>query len=151
MTIDKIKEKYLPVISALIITALNYQFKFSQKLDMGKFVDKAIDISSISFGFLLAVLALLLQTNNSKIEKIKLAGRFSELISFNKKAVTASALLAIISLFYVSLNLQIYNYQLLNFCSLSYTSIADLVFFAVFTYQIAVVYLFLDLFYFIIK
>lgn len=151
MTIDKIKEKYLPVISALVVVGLNYQFEFSQKLDMGKFVDKAIDISSISFGFLLAVLALLLQTNNSKIERIKVAGRFSELISFNKKAVSASALLAIISLFYVSSNLQTYNCQLANFSTLSCTSIADLVFFAVFAYQISVVYLFLDLFYFIIK
>lgn len=151
MTLDKIKEKYLPTLSAIIIIGLNYKFEFSEKLDMGKFVDKAIDISSISFGFLLAVLALLVQTSNSKIERIKVAGRFSELITFNKKAVMASALLAIISLIYVGLNLQTNNNQGYIFESLSFKLFADIVFFAIFIYQIAVVYLFLDLFYFIMK
>lgn len=150
-TIDNIKEKYLAIVTAIITATVCFKYNIGAFLDMEKFVDKAVDVSSISFGFLLAVLALLLQTNTDKINIIKQSGRFSELINFNKKAVIASAITAILALVYVGLKLY-ENSAVINFHpNTAIKTVADTIFFACFAYQIVLVYLFLDLFYFIIK
>jgi len=52
-------------VSALIMFIINYKIQFSSHFDMEKLMDKAIDFSSISFGFILAVLALLIQSTSS--------------------------------------------------------------------------------------
>ncbi|UZH56335.1 hypothetical protein JRG66_05580 [Salinimicrobium tongyeongense] len=65
-------------------------------LDDATFLDKVISISSTLFGFLLAVLALIIQSNSSTIEGMKQHGSFVRLIRLNKMTVT----LAIITSFY---------------------------------------------------
>ncbi|GAA4917447.1 hypothetical protein [Mucilaginibacter defluvii] len=150
MTIDKLKEKYLSTVLALGFALMNCKFHLSSKIDMESFSDKAIDISSISFGFLLAVLALLLQSDTPSIQRIKQGGRFNELINFNKKAVVASALLAIIALLYLSFKVAIIHSSI-YICGISIHEFIDCVILAVFTFQVIEVYLFLDLFYTIIK
>lgn len=118
---------------------------------MESFMDKSIDISSISFGFLLAVLALLLQSDTPAITRIKESGRFGELINFNKKAVIASALLAITGLIYVSLKVAT-DYSHINlYQTVNLRHLIDCIGLGVFTFQIIEVFLFLDLFYFVIK
>ncbi len=65
-------------------------------LDDVTFLDKVISISSTLFGFLLAVLALIIQSNSSTVEEMKRHGSFVRLIRLNKMTVT----LAIITSFY---------------------------------------------------
>ncbi|MFD2966289.1 hypothetical protein [Sphingobacterium bambusae] len=71
---------------------------------MEKLFDKAVDYSSISFGFLLTVLAILLQTQTKAISATKGAGRFGDLILANKKGAVASIILVFISIGYLSIN-----------------------------------------------
>ncbi len=150
-TIDNLKEKYLSGLIGLLVFVLAICLEPSPLLKMDIFVEKAIDISSISFGFLLAVLALLMQSETTGIKRIKEAGRFSELIAYNKKSVMASAVLAVMCLIYVSLDIPESYKQHLLFGSTTIGLIWDSIVFGFFAFQIMSVYLFLDLFYFIVK
>jgi hypothetical protein len=61
-------------------------------------ISQVMTIESILFGFLLTVLAITVQTNTSAIIHIKEAGRFNELISFNKQSIYSSIITVFISL-----------------------------------------------------
>lgn len=151
MSLDKFREDYLPIIAAILIASLNLRFRFSEWIAMDTLTDKAVEISSICFGFLLAVLTLLLQTQASKLEKIKDAGRFGDLIAFNRKAVLSSAVLALVSLLYISLEFDVKIYHLGALPKLPISLLLDTFVLAIVTYVIFVVYIFLDLFYFLIR
>jgi len=151
MTIDKIKEKYLSTIVSLIVGILNYTTAFSLSMDMGSFMDKTISFSSISFGFLLTVLSLLLQSNSPAINRIKASGRFDELINFNKKAVISSALLVFCALLYIGFRPDNQCDRIILKYIVNVRTIADTIALMIFIYQATEVYLFLDLFYVIIK
>jgi uncharacterized membrane protein (DUF485 family) len=151
MTFDKLKEKYLSVFMAVVIAFVNLKINFSSKIDMNSFMEKSIDISSISFGFLLAVLALLLQSDTSAITRIKANGRFGELINFNRKAVIASAILAIVGLLYITTKISTCYANVLIFNQFKLGHLSDCIVLAIFIFQLIEVYLFLDLFYFVIK
>lgn len=111
-------------------------------------MDKAIDFSSISFGFLLAVLALLLQNTGPALKRIIEAGKFKELIKANKRAVIASAILSLIALIYLSLHMYDSKEIILG---TSVELICSSICLLVFAFQVFELILFLDLFYFIIK
>jgi hypothetical protein len=147
MTFEKFKEKYLAIMLSLLIGILNYKFQFSKCIDMEKLADKAIDVSSISFGFLLAVLALLLQTQTPKLDRIKSAGKFGELVGLNRRAVVSSSIVAIVSLLYVSVNIGLTNFQY----NINIAILFDSFILVTAIYLVIVVYQFLDLFYFLIK
>jgi len=149
MTLSKLTYRYLSIIFASIAFISNYCFEFSKKLDMERLMDKAVDFSSISFGFLLAVLALLLQNNSPALQRIIDNDKFQELIDFNKKSVIASAVLAIAAIIYIASRLYISTWVLLN--KLSVRLVSDSICLSIFTFQLVQVILFLDLFYFIIK
>lgn len=151
MSLDKLKEDYLPIIAAIVIASLNLRFKFSEWIAMDTLADKAVEISSICFGFLLAVLTLLLQTQARKLENIRDAGRFSDLIAFNRKAVLGSAVLALVSLFYISMSLDVRTCHLVAIPKLPISLLLDTFVLAIFTYVVFVVYIFFDLFYFLIR
>lgn len=57
-----------------------------------------ITIETTLFGFLLAVLALILQMNNKFIDALKEANRYKDLISFCKKAVYSTFVVIIVSI-----------------------------------------------------
>ncbi len=63
------------------------------------FLDKIISITSTLFGFLLAVLTLLLQSSSVTIEKMKKHGSFLKLIYLNKLIVLTSIINCILSFF----------------------------------------------------
>lgn len=144
MTCDKIKEKYGSIIFSVIACILIFFVKIYHYLDMEKLVDKLIDYSSISFGFLLAVLAILLQSNTASINKIKEANKFNDLIFYNKKSVVSSLVLAIFCILYLALNLYKPSTCILN-------DIVSTLLLTVAIYQIIEVIIFLDLFYVLIK
>ncbi len=115
---------------------------------MEKVMDKSIDLSSISFGFLLAVLALLLQGDNPGLNRIKESGNFPSLVLLNKKAVLASGLLIIVALLYLSLGC---NKIVLTLFDIEIRKVVDSISLGVLIYQLAMVFSFLDIFYYIIK
>lgn len=84
-------------------------FNYWQQLTFTRetvFLDKTISITSTLFGFLLAILTLLIQSNSSTIEKMKKHGSFVKLIYLNKITVLASIINCILSFFlYFCLNL----------------------------------------------
>lgn len=110
------------------------------------FLDKIISITSTLFGFLLAVLTLLLQSNSATIEKMKKHGSFLKLIYLNKVTVLASIINCIISfslLFGMNLisekNQDLFKtLTSINFSLLSFVLINTLLFTILF-YQIIIV------------
>lgn len=113
-------------------------------------MDKALDFASISFGFLLAVLALLLQSTGPGMQRITTGGKFPELIKYNKKVVIASALLALFALLYLSFNMHDISACALKDCA-SIKKYVDAFSLSLLVYQVSELFLFLGLFYEIIK
>jgi len=117
---------------------------------MDKFVDKTVDYSSISFGFLLTVLTILLQTQTKAIVNIKNAGRFNDLIKANKRGVALSLILVFVSILFLSL----YDSDLLKLIVCKNWTIQSLInstFLAIFVFQLIEVVLFLEIFYITIR
>jgi hypothetical protein len=63
-----------------------------------KLYDKLITISTTLFGFLLAVLTLIIQGNSHTINEMKEFGSFDRLIKFNRDVVITSAIVCVLSL-----------------------------------------------------
>ncbi|MCV9931812.1 hypothetical protein OIU80_05905 [Flavobacterium sp. LS1R47] len=105
-------EKLLGYICGLIFMILSYKYNdiFSFALD-ATFLDKVISISSTLFGFLLAILTLILQGNSPTVTAMKRHGSYNRLINFNKATVISALITCALSL-------------LISFC----TSIINLVF-----------------------
>lgn len=86
-------EKLYPYVFSLVIEGVfifmpskeSFHIIFTEKL-----ISSVFTISGIIFGFLLTVLALLVQANNPTMKRVRFQGRFNELISYNKQAVFSS-------------------------------------------------------------
>jgi len=148
MTLRKIIQDYLAIFLAGLFLALDLIYDVSSALDMERVMEKSIDIASISFGFLLAVLALLIQGENAALTRIKASGTYPKLIILNKKAVLASGLLVILSLLYLGFKLDKLDLEAM---SLNLSEVLNSLVISVLIYQLAVVFSFLDIFYYIIK
>lgn len=150
MTLSKLKYLYLSTTLASFSIFFNYKFNYTKNWDMDKLMDKAMDFSSLSFGFLLAVLALLLQSDSPALKRINDSDKFQELINLNKKAVMASAILAITALFYIALKLHEAK-EVIFWNMIDCHKFSDSLSIGIFTFQIVELFLFLDIFYFIVK
>lgn len=96
----KLWEKWYPSLIALFATVCFYIFDtedIKKVLFTKEIMNTCITISGILFGFLLTILALLLQSESKAIELIKKYNRFGELIHYNRIAVYSSALSLILS------------------------------------------------------
>lgn len=92
-------ERLSGYISAVII--MYFSFDNWEKLEFIKsvdFLDKIISITTTLFGFLLAILTLIIQSNSSTITKMKSHGSFKRLILLNKLTVLTSIINCIYSL-----------------------------------------------------
>lgn len=79
---------------AFILTFVFYNYcndKVKSVVFTKEIVNTCITISGVLFGFLLTVLALLLQSESKSILLIKEYGRFGELVQYNKIAVYSAA------------------------------------------------------------
>lgn len=147
-TIHKIIQNYLPAAVSIMFSFISWSFRIPAKLDMDKIMDKSIDLASISFGFLLAVLALLLQGDSPAINRVKDSGNYPTLIELNRKAVLVSGLLVIISLIYLGTAAHEHVYSIQGYeLNNTLNSLA----LGIIIYQLAMVLSFIDIFYFIIK
>jgi len=92
-------EKLTGYISVTIVVyfSFNYWEKFKFIFDV-TFLDKIISITTTLFGFLLAILTLIIQSNSSTINKMKKHGSFKRLILLNKLTVITSIINCICSL-----------------------------------------------------
>ena len=103
-------EKLYPYILTLILLLFIYMLpelnaidsvtieSIKNKLFSNDFLAAIMTVESILLGFLLAVLTLTLQADTPNIKQIKHAGRFHELVAYNRHAVTTSFLAAITSM-----------------------------------------------------
>lgn len=88
-------EKYYPlfftIVGLLVISILMFKIPFAKTIreEMLKpdFLSLIVTIETTLFGFLLAVLAIVLQLNNKTIELIKKYDRYNELITYSKQSV----------------------------------------------------------------
>lgn len=139
-------EKLFSYAMGILIFFISYNYW--QKLSFLKesdFLDNISSITSTLFGFLLAILTLLIQSNSSTIEKMKKHGSFTKLIFLNKITVLTSIINCCLS-FFLSFSVDIIcnksNILLkiltsLNFSLLSFVLINTLLFTVLF-YQIII-------------
>lgn len=92
-------EKLSGYISAVIL--MYFSFYYWEKFEFIKnenFLDKIISITTTLFGFLLAILTLIIQSDSPTINKMKSHGSFKRLILLNKLTVLTSIINCIYSL-----------------------------------------------------
>lgn len=138
-------EKLSGYISAVII--MYFSFFYWEKLEFIKnvdFLDKIISITTTLFGFLLAILTLIIQSNSSTINKMKSHGSFKRLILLNKLTVLTSIINCIYSL------ILSFTTKLIEVKSLTLLKIATTINIGIFSFVIVNTLLFTIIFYRII-
>jgi hypothetical protein len=138
-------EKLSGYISAVII--MYFSFEYWEKLEFIKsvdFLDKIISITTTLFGFLLAILTLIIQSNSSTINKMKSHGSFKRLILLNKLTVLTSIINCIYSL------ILSFTTNLIKIKSLTLLKISTTINIGIFTFVIVNTLLFTIIFYRII-
>lgn len=144
-------ENYYPAIISVFITLVFFTLcpdEIIKKVYTKEIINAIITISGILFGFLLTILALLLQSDNKSLRLIKIYGRFGELVLFNKRAVYSAAFALIISLvllIIIDLN-DSKIYWIINFMK-----ILKYVWFYSFIATLLKTYRYIDIFYNLIK
>lgn len=140
-------ELYYPFALSLVLTMTLLVFfskfplikELGRKLLLESNLTLIITIESTLFGFLLAVLALILQMNNKLIESIKRFNRYNDLISFCKKAVYSS-FFTIFSAFIILIFMDIYLPYFIRLLFYSF-------FYFSFIYNILTTYRFINIFF----
>jgi hypothetical protein len=98
-TISYYIEKFGGLALAAIITFIAWKywsfFSFTTEKD---FFDKLIAITTTFFGFLLAVLTLIIQSSSPTVAAMKKHGSYKRLINYNKTIVLLSAIVCFLSL-----------------------------------------------------
>lgn len=92
-------EKLSGYISGIIVMSISfYYWEIFKFIIEANFLDKIISITTTLFGFLLAILTLIIQSNSPTIIKMKNHGSFKRLILLNKLTVITSIINCIYSL-----------------------------------------------------
>ncbi len=97
-------EKFSGKLLGLLIGFYFYWHPIEKFISEDVFFDKVLSFSSTLFGFLLAVLTLIIQSSSKTIENMKKNKSYSRLISYNKSIVYISGLLSLLSLIFLSIN-----------------------------------------------
>ncbi len=110
MKAKNIESSYVFIISVIItmitffwLSKLSFSNSVFHKLLCENIVILIITIESALFGFLLTILALLLQLNNKAISFVKEFNRFNDLIKYSKRAVYSSLYLISVSILIILL------------------------------------------------
>ncbi|RBN51408.1 hypothetical protein [Flavobacterium psychrolimnae] len=111
-------EKLLAYVCGFVCVIISYKYSvsFSFIFD-SSFLDKVISISSTLFGFLLAILTLILQGNSTTVSAMKRHGSYSRLIKFNKSTVISAIITCTLSLFlsFCSTGIRVVSNEMLFF------------------------------------
>lgn len=92
--IFKYIERFYPAFLSVMTCCLLYKYQNNPVIQIiyagifnDSFLTAILTVASIVFGFLLTAITIIYQSDNPVITEIKRAGRFKELINFNKTAV----------------------------------------------------------------
>jgi len=92
-------ERFSGLFLGLMTIFISYKYFYSgSALATGKYYDIIIKASSSLFGFLLAILALIINGTNSKIQEMKENNSFPRLVHYHRVAVLLSFSLVICSI-----------------------------------------------------
>ena len=84
-------ERLIGIVYGLIVIQLSFFNWEKMKFIIDEtFLDKIISITTSLFGFLLAILTLIIQSNSSTINRMKKHGGYKRLLLINKRIVVAS-------------------------------------------------------------
>lgn len=98
-TISYYIEKFGGIALSTVVTFIAWQYwSFFSFITEKDFFDKVIAITTTLFGFLLAVLTLIIQSNSPTVAMMKKHGSYKRLINYNKTIVILSAIVCFISL-----------------------------------------------------
>jgi len=114
-------EKFGGFILAILLTVLACWFwSFFSFITEKDFFDKVITITTTLFGFLLAVLTLIIQSSSPTVNMMKKHGSYRRLINYNKTIVLLSAIVCFVSLVLLlgREKLLIEHLGILKYCSL---------------------------------
>ena len=91
-------EQYFGVLLGLFTGSLTY-FKGFISWGMNNILpEKSVDICFILFGFLLTVLALIVQGDNQTLKRLRSFDGYGRIIRFNRRVVILSTILGLLSL-----------------------------------------------------
>ena len=85
-------------LAILLTVAAYFYWSFFSLITEKDFFDKVIAITTTLFGFLLAVLTLVIQSSSPTVTMMKKHGSYKRLINYNKTIVLLSAIVCFISL-----------------------------------------------------
>lgn len=98
-TISYYIEKFGGIFLSAVVTFIVWKYwNFFSFITEKDFFDKVIAITTTLFGFLLAVLTLIIQSNSPTVTTMKKHGSYKRLINYNKTIVILSAIVCFISL-----------------------------------------------------
>ena len=91
-------EKLSSYLFGLAISALTfYNWNESNFSNSDDFLKNIVSISATLFGFLLAILTLIIQGESKTIKKLKKHGSFKRLVLLNKRTVLSSIIICVFS------------------------------------------------------
>lgn len=123
-------EKFAGKLFGLLVGVYFFLNPIEKFISDDTFFDKVLSFSSTLFGFLLAVLTLIIQSSSKTIEKMKSNKSYSRLIKYNKNVVYISGLLSLLSLIFISANnvyADLNHKTFIIFCSLNISLLTALV------------------------
>lgn len=91
-------EQYLGFVLGLIAGCITYFQGFTSWGINNILAEKSVDICFILFGFLLTVLALIVQGDNQTLKRLRSFEGYERIIRFNRRVVTLSTILGLFSL-----------------------------------------------------
>lgn len=97
-------EKYIGVSLGILFGFFAYNSEALAFISKPAFLDKIISIASTLFGFLLAILTLIVQSNSETVKEMQRHGSYQRLLHFNKRIVLLSGLVCLTSLFLAFVN-----------------------------------------------
>lgn len=98
-TISYYIEKFGGIALSALVTFIAWKYwSFFSFIAEKDFFDKVIAITTTLFGFLLAVLTLIIQSNSPTVTMMKKHGSYKRLINYNKTIVLLSAVVCFFSL-----------------------------------------------------
>ena len=115
-------EKFGGLTLAILLTIVAYCYwSFFSFITEKDFFDKVIAITTTLFGFLLAVLTLIIQSSSPTVTMMKKHGSYKRLINYNKTIVLLSAIVCFVSLVLLlgRERLLLEHFQILKYCGLA--------------------------------
>lgn len=138
-------EKALGIFVGLWVGYLSYKYYHPLELNNTIFAEKLLDVSIALFSFLLVILTLIIQSSSDVVSAMKSNRLYFRLINYNKKVIFLTALVSLLSMLIL-----FFNGILLKKCP-ALLQIAQTMNLALFSWAIVDTFLYIRIFYKIIR